>query len=113
MVVHQEYGEQFKIDAFEKIMPQTLEALISYLGSGAIKGVGPATAKKIVDKFGEETIAIIKMHPEKLSIIRGITKTKAIEIAEEFMEFLSEEITRIMSDNIVDEDLEAVKEINN
>ena len=73
MVVHQEYGEQFKIDTFEKLMPQTLDALMAYLGSGAIKGVGPATAKKIVDKFGEETIAIIKMHPEKLSIIRGIT----------------------------------------
>ena len=85
-VTHQDYGEQFKIETFEKIMPQTLDALIGYLGSGAIKGVGPATAKKIVDKFGEETIAIIKMHPEKLSIVRGITKTKAIEISEEFME---------------------------
>ena len=85
-VTHQEYGEQFKIETFEKIMPQTLDALVAYLGSGTIKGVGPATAKKIVDKFGEETIAIIKMHPEKLSIVRGITKTKAIEIAEEFME---------------------------
>lgn len=85
-VTHQEYGEQFKIETFEKIMPQTLEALTGYLGSGAIRGVGPATAKKIVDKFGEETIAIIKMEPEKLSQIRGITKSKAIEIAEEFME---------------------------
>ena len=85
-VTHQDYGEQFKIDTFEKIMPQTLEALTNYLGSGAIKGVGPATAKKIVDKFGEETIAIIKMEPEKLAQIRGITKTKAIEIAEEFLE---------------------------
>lgn len=85
-VTHQEYGEQFKIETFEKIMPQTLDALTAYLGSGAIKGVGPATAKKIVDKFGEETIAIIKMHPEKLSIVRGITKTRAVEIAEEFLE---------------------------
>ncbi len=85
-VTHQDYGEQFKIETFEKIMPQTLEALTGYLGSGAIKGVGPATAKKIVDKFGEETIPIIKMEPEKLAQIKGITKTKAIEIAEEFME---------------------------
>lgn len=85
-ITHQDYGEQFKIETFEKIMPQTLEALINYLGSGAIKGVGPATAKKIVDKFGEETIAIIKMEPEKLAHIKGITKIKAIEIAEEFME---------------------------
>ena len=85
-VTHQDYGEQFKIETFEKIMPQTLEALTNYLGSGTIKGVGPATAKKIVDKFGEETIAIIKLEPEKLSQIKGITKAKAVEIAEEFME---------------------------
>ena len=85
-VTHQDYGEQFKIETFEKIMPQTLEALTNYLGSGAIKGVGPATAKKIVDKFKEETIAIIKMEPEKLARIKGITKTKAIEISEEFVQ---------------------------
>ena len=85
-ITHQDYGEQFKIETFEKIMPQTLEALTNYLGSGAIKGVGPATAKKIVDKFGKETIAIIKMEPERLAHIKGITKTKATEIAEEFLE---------------------------
>lgn len=85
-VTHQEYGEQFKIETFEKTMPQTLDALIAYLGSGAIKGVGPATAKKIVDKFGEETITILKTEPAKLSLVKGITKKKAIEISEEFME---------------------------
>jgi len=85
-VTHQDYGEQFKIDTFEKIMPQTLDALVSYLGSGAIKGIGPATAKKIVDKFGEETISIIKLQPDRLAEVRGITKTKAIDFAEEFME---------------------------
>lgn len=85
-ITHQEYGEQFKIDTFEKVMPQTSEALIAYLASGAIKGVGQAIAKRIVDKFGEETIAIIKMEPEKLASVRGITKTRAVEISEEFME---------------------------
>ena len=85
-VTHQEYGQQFKIETFEKIMPQTLEALEQYLGGGVIKGVGPATAKKIVEKFGEETLPILKLQPEKLSLIKGITKAKAIEIAEEFME---------------------------
>ena len=85
-VSHQDYGEQFKIETFEKIMPQTLEALQEYLGGGIIKGIGPATAKKIVDKFGEETIQIIKLEPEKLAQIKGITKTKATEIAEEFIE---------------------------
>ena len=85
-VTHQDYGEQFKIETFEKIMPQTQEALEQYLAGGVIKGVGPATAKKIIEKFGDETIPILKLQPEKLSLVKGITKTKAIEIAEEFME---------------------------
>ena len=50
-VEHQEYGRQFKIDTFEKIMPETLDSLERYLGNGTIKGVGPATAKRIVDYF--------------------------------------------------------------
>lgn len=85
-VTHPDYGQQFKIETFEKVMPQTLEALEQYLAGGVIKGIGPATAKKIIDKFGEETIAIIKLEPEKLAQIKGISKTKAIEISEEFME---------------------------
>lgn len=85
-VTHQDYGKQFKIETFEKIMPQTLDALEQYLSGGVIKGVGPATAKKIIEKFGEETISILKLQPEKLSLVKGITKIKAIEIAEEFME---------------------------
>ena len=87
-VTHQEYGRQFKIDTFEKIMPQTLDALERYLASGNIKGIGPATAKKIIKEFGEETISIFKFEPEKLSRIKGITKTKAIDMANEFNENL-------------------------
>ncbi len=85
-VEHPDYGTQFKIDTFEKIMPKTLGALEKYLSGGIIKGIGPATAKKIVETFGEETIAIFKYEPEKLSKIKGISKTKAIEIATEFNE---------------------------
>ena len=59
-VTHSEYGRQFKIDTFEKIMPETIESLERYLGNGTIKGVGPATAKRIVDNFREETIAVLK-----------------------------------------------------
>ena len=87
-ITHQEYGRQFKIDTFEKLMPQTLDALERYLASGNIKGVGPATAKKIIKEFGEETISIFKFEPEKLAKIKGITKTKAIDIANEFNENL-------------------------
>ena len=86
MVVHQEYGEQFKIDSFEKLMPQNAQALEKYLASGTIKGIGPATARKIIDKFGEETLSIFKFEPLRLSEIKGISKDRAYEIGEEFNE---------------------------
>lgn len=85
-VQHKDYGEQFKVDTFEKIMPQTLEALERYLGNGTIKGVGPATARKIVAKFGEETVDTIKYDPLELTKVKGISKDKAIEISESFIE---------------------------
>jgi exodeoxyribonuclease V alpha subunit len=85
-VEHKEYGRQFKVDTFEKLMPQTLEALERYLGNGMIKGVGPATARKIINTFQEDTINVIKLQPLKLSQIKGITKEKALEISESFIE---------------------------
>jgi len=84
--VHKEYGEQFKVESFEKIMPKTLSGLINYLGSGTIKGVGPATAKRIVKKFGEETMFVIKNEPHRLASIKGITEERALEISDEFMQ---------------------------
>ena len=86
IVNHPDYGEQFKVETFEKLMPKTKVAIEKYLASGIIKGIGPATAKKIVDKFGENTILIIKTEPEKLASIKGINNSRAIEIAEEFNE---------------------------
>ena len=85
-VTHQEYGRQFKIDTFEKIMPQTLDALERYLANGNVKGIGPATAHKIIKEFGEETISVFKFEPEKLSKIKGISGAKAIEMAQSFNE---------------------------
>lgn len=85
-VEHKEYGIQFKVDTFEKLMPETLGALEKYLARGDIKGIGEATAKKIIKKFGEDTINIFKFEPERLSEIKGISKSKAIEMAESFLE---------------------------
>ena len=85
-VNHPDYGRQFKIQTFEKIMPKTQEALEKYLSGGIIKGVGPATAKRIVEKFKDETIAVLKFEPDRLADIKGISKTKAEEISEEFNE---------------------------
>ncbi len=86
IVTHQDYGEQFKVDTFEKLMPQTLGSLERYLANGSIKGVGPATAKKIVDTFKEETIHVLKFEPQKLSQIKGINEEKALTISETFIE---------------------------
>ena len=86
IVTHQDYGEQFKVDTFEKLMPQTLGSLERYLANGTIKGVGPATAKKIVDTFKEETIHVLKYEPQKLAQIKGINNEKAIAISEAFIE---------------------------
>lgn len=85
-VEHKEYGRQFKVDTFEKKMPQTSEAIQKYLANGNIKGVGEALAKRIVNRFGEETIKIIKERPFLLAEIRGISENKAKEISESFIE---------------------------
>ena len=86
MVMHQEYGEQFKIETFEKMLPQTAESLGKYLASGTIKGIGPATAKKIIDKFGDETLNIFRLEPLRLAEVKGITRERALEISDEFNE---------------------------
>ena len=85
-VEHQEYGRQFKVDTFEKMMPQTTKALERYLANCGIKGIGPATAKHIVETFGEDTINVFKFEPKKLARIKGITEDKAVEIANTFIE---------------------------
>lgn len=85
-VTHQEYGQQFKIDSFEKTIPQTLEALEQYLANGTIKGIGPSTAKKIVDTFREDTIHVFKYEPEKLACVKGISKEKALQMSQDFNE---------------------------
>ncbi len=83
-VEHPEYGTQFKIETFEKTLPETLEGLERYLANSNLKGIGPATAKKIIKQFGGDTIHILRFEPEKLTCIKGITKEKAIEASESF-----------------------------
>ena len=85
-VEHKEYGRQFKIDTFEKMMPQTLGALERYLANGNIKGIGEALAKRIIRKFGEDTIHVFKYEPERLAEVRGISETKAAEMSGSFIE---------------------------
>ena len=86
IVEHPEYGKQVKVDTFEKMMPQTTKSLEKYLANCGIKGIGPATASKIVETFGEDTLNIFKFEPIKLAQIKGISKDRAIEIANTFIE---------------------------
>lgn len=85
-VEHQDYGKQFKIETFEKTLPETLGALECYLANGSIKGIGASTAKKIIATFQQETISIFRYEPEKLATIKGITLDKAKEMGREFNE---------------------------
>ena len=85
-VEHKDYGRQFKVNTFEKIMPETAVAIEKFLANGNIRGVGPATAKRIVEKFGENTISILKNEYDRLAEVKGITLAKAKEISDSFLE---------------------------
>jgi len=82
--VHPVYGQQFKVSTMEKNMPTDSASLLRYLSTGAIKGIGPSTARKIVETFREETIEVLEKTPEKLAQISGISLAKAKSIGEEF-----------------------------
>ncbi len=86
MVKHPSYGEQLKIDEYEKTQPTTTKGIERYLSSGVVKGIGPALAKKIVSKFGDATFLIIEREPERLADIKGISLEKAENIGAVFHE---------------------------
>ena len=81
--VHPSFGEQFKATAFERARPASTAAMLKYLSSGAVKGIGPATARRIIQTFGAKALEVIENEPERLSQIKGITKEKALEISQE------------------------------
>ena len=85
-VDHPTYGVQLKVLNYEIIEPTDILDMERYLASGAIKGIGPSTAKKIIKHFGEDTFRIIEEEPERLSEIKGITERKAISIATQMSE---------------------------
>ncbi len=84
-VNHPDYGEQFSVSSLERALPKKVSAVLSYLASGIISGVRESTAKKIVNKFGEDTLEIIALHPERLSEIKGISPNRAKKISESFI----------------------------
>lgn len=80
------YGRQFRVEEFEKIMPADSASILRYLSSGTVRGVGPKTAQRIVEKFGEETFEVMENHPDWLAQISGISYKKALEISADFKE---------------------------
>lgn len=92
--VHPNYGEQLQIETYSTVAPSTLDGMEKYLASGLIKGVGPSTAKKIVDRFGADSLDIIQYNPEKLTEIEGIGPKKVEMIASSYAEQM--EIKEVM-----------------
>ena len=81
---HPSYGRQFEAEFLERLMPQTAMEILSYLSSRIIKGIGPKTAARIVQHFGDQTLAMMEREPERLSEVSGISLQKARAIGEEF-----------------------------
>ena len=82
-VTHPNYGVQFRCDAIERTLPTSATAIMKYLSNGAVTGIGPSTAKKLVKAFGTQTLEVMAREPEKLVEIKGISMEKAKAISSE------------------------------
>ena len=85
-VDHPVHGPQFQMRTYEIVAPDDIDSMERYLGSGAIKGVGPALAKRITKKFKMDTFRVIEEEPERLAEVKGISERKAMEIASQVNE---------------------------
>lgn len=83
---HPKYGEQFSFSSFEELMPTGSDAIRAFLSSGIIKGIGPVTARAIVNKFGDDTLKVIEETPSRLKEVTGIGEAKAETIAKAYEE---------------------------
>ncbi len=83
-VNHPVHGPQLSAESVERRLPQEEEDIVSYLSSGILKGIGPATAQRLVERFGADTLRVLEEEPERLKTIKGITAKKAMELSEAF-----------------------------
>lgn len=83
-VTHAQHGRQFKIEQSNRLLPTSADGIYDYLAGSTVKGIGPATAALIVDRFKEKSLDILEMHPEKLAEIKGISLTKAKDLSASF-----------------------------
>jgi exodeoxyribonuclease V alpha subunit len=83
---HQQYGRQFKVERCQQVLPATVEGIKKYLGSGLVKGVGPVTAARIVQRFGADTLHVLDEEPRRLREALGVGKKRAAAIAKAWEE---------------------------
>ena len=83
-VNHPVHGPQLSAESVERRLPQEEEDIVSYLSSGILKGIGPATAQRLVERFGTDTLRVLEEESERLRTIKGITSKKAVELSEAF-----------------------------
>ena len=83
-MTHAQHGRQFKIEQCSRMLPTSAEAIYEYLAGGTVRGVGPATAAMIVDRFGDKALDVLEMQPDKLAEIKGISASKAKDISAGF-----------------------------
>ena len=83
-VNHPVHGPQLSAESVERRLPQEEEDIVCYLSSGILKGIGPATAQRLVERFGADTLRVLEEEPERLKTIKGITAKKAMELSEAF-----------------------------
>lgn len=83
---HSSFGKQFKAEHYEKKLPTSRETILSYLSSGAVAGIGPVLAHRIVDRFDVDSLDVIENHPDWLADINGITAKKALKMSESYKE---------------------------
>ncbi len=81
---HATFGPQFVAEGCEREQPVGADSILRYLAAGSVKGIGPATAAAIVDKFGDDTLRILEQEPEKLALVKGISRKKALRLGEEY-----------------------------
>ena len=86
LVEHREYGRQIRVSWVESIRPESLDGIEKYLASGMIRGVGPATARLIVESFGPRTLDVLESEPQRLTEVPGIGEKRAAMIAASFLE---------------------------
>jgi len=84
--VNPQHGRQFKVQTFEPRLPSTVDGIRRYLGSGLIKGIGPKTAERIVDYFGEDTLEVVEQEPARLAEVSGVSAKKVADIVRAWTE---------------------------